>query len=123
VRAIVAAALGHGRRPGLEVDVVFVRDRVLARLHARHLDDPRPTDVMAFALGSGGAGPEAELYVSVERARIEARRRRAAPDRELALYVVHGCLHMCGFDDDTPRARARMRKAERAVLEELGYGG
>ena len=122
VLSAVAAALRHGRRPGLRVEVVFVSDRALARLHARHLDDPRPTDVLAFELGSQGGGAEAELYVSVERARAEARARGLPPDQELALYVVHGCLHLCGFDDHAPRARRRMRRAEGRVLAELFPG-
>ncbi|HEX6883300.1 MAG TPA: rRNA maturation RNase YbeY [Planctomycetota bacterium] len=120
VRATVAAALEHGGRPGLRVEVVFVADRALARLHARHLGDARPTDVITFDL-TGGAGAEAELYVSVQRARAEARARGLAPERELALYLVHGCLHLCGFDDRAPRARARMRRAEAEVLGRLGY--
>jgi len=120
VQATVAVALAHGGRPGLRVEVVFVADRALARLHARHLGDPSPTDVITFDL-AGGAGAEAELYVSVQRARAEARARGLAPERELALYVVHGCLHLCGFDDRTPRARARMRHAEAEVLGRLGY--
>lgn len=120
VRAAVAAALAHGGRPGLWVEVVFVDDRALARLHARHLGDPSPTDVITFDLGGDG-GPEAELYVSVERARAEARARGLSAERELTLYVVHGCLHLCGFDDHASRARARMRAAEAAVLAELGH--
>lgn len=126
VRAAVAAALEHGRRPGLVVAVVFVSDTELARLHGRYLGDPSPTDVMAFDLGEPGLrrgddGPGAELYVSVERARAEARARDLAPEGELALYVVHGCLHLCGHDDLRPGPRARMRAAERAVLARLGY--
>jgi probable rRNA maturation factor len=122
VRAAVAAALEHGGRPGLHLAVVFVSDAELARLHRRALGDPRPTDVLAFDLGPQGGGPAGELYVSVERARAEARARRIAPEGELALYVVHGCLHLCGHDDRRPAARARMRAAERAVLSRLGYG-
>jgi len=41
--------------------------------------------------------------------------------RELALYVVHGALHLCGFDDHDPEQRAAMRLAERAVMSSLGY--
>lgn len=122
VREAVAAALAHGGRPQLLVGVIFVSDARLARLHGRYLADPAPTDVMAFELGEQGGGPAAELYVSVERARAEARRRDLAPERELALYVVHGSLHLCGFEDHRPRARARMRAAEDAVLRRLGYG-
>jgi probable rRNA maturation factor len=124
VRAAAAAALEHGGRAGLPVSVVLVSDRELARLHGRYLGDPAPTDVLAFDLGGEGAergAPAGELYVSVERARAVARERGLAPDRELALYVVHGCLHLCGFDDRRPRARARMRAAEREVLERLWH--
>ena len=111
VRRIVASALRHGRRPGLAVAVVFVSDRRLARLHAEHLGDPRPTDVMVFDLAGVGRGPQAELYVSVDRARTEARERGLALEQELALYVVHGCLHLCGYDDRRARQRAAMRVA------------
>lgn len=121
VRAVVSAALAHGGRPELHLAVVFVSDLELARLHGRYLADPSPTDVLAFDLGQSGAGPAGELYVSVERARAEARTRDLAPEGELALYIVHGCLHLCGHDDREPGTRARMRAAERAVLSRLGY--
>jgi probable rRNA maturation factor len=121
VRAAVAAALAHGGRPALLVAVAFVSDKALARLHGRWLGDPRPTDVLAFELGETGQGPAGELYVSVDRARAVARALDLPPERELALYVVHGCLHLCGHDDRRARPRARMRAAERTVLARLGF--
>lgn len=121
VRSVTRAALEHGGRPQLHVAVVFVSDQELARLHGQTLADPSPTDVLAFDLGEDGAGPAGEIYVSVERARNEARSRGLAPEAELALYLVHGCLHLCGHDDRRPRARARMRAAERVVLARLGF--
>jgi len=121
VRAAAVAALEHGDRVGMPLAIVFVSDAALARLHARWLGDPSPTDVMAFDLGTDGAGPAGEIYVSVERARAEARRRRIRPERELTLYVVHGCLHLCGYDDHDPRERGRMRRAEAVVLGKLGF--
>jgi len=42
-------------------------------------------------------------------------------ERELVLYVVHGALHLCGFDDHDPDERAAMRAAERSVMGRLGY--
>ncbi len=121
VRRTVTAALAFGGREGLALSVVFVGDDELARLHGRCLGDPRPTDVIAFDLGEEGGGPAGELYLSVERARAEALERGLAPERELALYLVHGCLHLCGHDDRRARARARMRGAEAAVLAQLGF--
>jgi probable rRNA maturation factor len=76
--------------------------------------------VIAFDLGAG-PGPGGEVYVSVERAREVAARRGVPPGRELALYVVHGALHLCGFDDRRSTERAAMRAAEAAVLSALGY--
>jgi len=121
VRAAVQAALAHGGRPGLDLSVVFVDDAEIAALHGRWFDDPTPTDVISFDLGQDEPGPAGELYVSVERARAEARARGLPLERELALYLVHGALHLCGYDDRERRERARMRAAEAAVLERLGY--
>jgi probable rRNA maturation factor len=81
VRA-VEAALAHGGRPGLALAVVLVDDPALAELHGRFLDDPTPTDVMAFDLGDeGDGGPAGEVYVSVDRARALATERGVGLDR------------------------------------------
>jgi probable rRNA maturation factor len=125
----VEAALEHGGRPGLGVDVVLLGDAALAELHGRFLGDPSETDVMAFDLGppDGPAAegderePEAEIYVSAERARAVAAERGLPAPRELVLYLVHGALHLCGHDDHEPAERARMRQAEALVLGRLGF--
>jgi probable rRNA maturation factor len=121
VESAVAAALAHGGRPGIDVEVVLVDDPTLAELHARFLGDPSPTDVMSFDLGEDGGGPAGELYVSVDRARAVASARGVRVARELALYLVHGTLHLCGHDDHEDDARSAMRAAERDVLASLGY--
>ncbi|HEV8113309.1 MAG TPA: rRNA maturation RNase YbeY [Planctomycetota bacterium] len=119
VRAAVRAALAHGRRPDLDVDVALVSDRRLATIHARFLGDPSPTDVIAFDLGADGGGPAAEIYASVDCARRVAREREVDAASELRLYLVHGALHLCGYDDLRPAARRLMRAAEEAVLASL----
>jgi probable rRNA maturation factor len=121
VVALVDAALAHGGRAGIDVDVVLVDDPTLADLHGRFLGDPSPTDVMSFDLGEDGGGPAGELYVSVDRARAVAGARGVRVARELALYLVHGTLHLCGHDDHSDDERAVMRAAEREVLAGLGY--
>lgn len=124
VAAAVRAALAHGGRPGLRVAVVLVDDDTLSTLHEQWLGDPSPTDVLAFDLSGDGPddlGPEAELYASVDCARRVAQELSGDPSRELALYLVHGTLHLCGHEDHAPDERARMRAAETQVLAELGY--
>lgn len=124
VAAAVRAALAHGGRAGLRVGVVLVDDPTLALLHEQWLGDPSPTDVLAFDLSDGAPdepGPQGEIYVSVDCARRVARQLGGDPARELALYLVHGALHLCGHDDHEPSERARMRAAEAEVLAELGF--
>ena len=120
VRAAAEAALEHGSRPGIELSIVFVDDPTLAALHARWLGDSAPTDVISFDLGAEGGGPAGELFVSVERAAAVAAEMGHDPATELLLYVVHGTLHLCGFDDHGEAQRARMRAAERQVFAVLG---
>lgn len=120
VERLVDAAFSHGGRAGATVEITFVGEDFLTRMHADHLDDASPTDVITFDLGEG-EGVVGELYVSVDRAREVAARRGVSFERELALYVVHGVLHLCGHDDVEAAARARMRVAEREVLVRLAY--
>lgn len=120
VQAAAQAAAVYGGQPKLELAIVLVDEEFLCDLHLRYLDDPSPTDVITFDLGEG-PGPAGEVYVSVDRAREVSSARGTSLRRELALYVVHGVLHLCGFDDHANRDRAEMRAAECAVLESLGY--
>ena len=120
VQAAALAAADHGGQPELELAIVFVDEDFLCGLHQRFLDDPSPTDVLSFDLGQG-PGPEGEVYVSVDRAREVSTARSTSLQRELALYVVHGVLHLCGFDDQSDGDREAMRAAERSVLQSLGY--
>ncbi len=69
--------------------------------------------------GASPAGPFGEIVISADRAVEEARRRRLDPRRELLLYAVHGMLHLVGYDDATPAARARMRRREAEVLRNI----
>jgi probable rRNA maturation factor len=115
LRRVVRATLAFARRPRLPVSLLLTDDREIARLHGEYLGDATPTDVISFALDG-----TAELVISVATAKRCAKAHGHPYRHELALYVVHGLLHVCGFDDVRPRARARMRAAERTVLRRLG---
>jgi probable rRNA maturation factor len=117
--AAAEAALAHGGRAGVELGLVLVDDAALCALHERWMGDPSPTDVLSFDLGAELGGPAGEVYVSVDCARRVARERELDPVGELLLYVVHGVLHLCGYDDREPADRRRMRAAERKVLAHL----
>ncbi len=121
LQAIVAAALAHGEHPELCLGLIFVNDEALTSMHSQYLGDATPTDVITFDLGSDEPGLNGELYISVPCAQRLAEERGVAFERELALYVVHGTLHLCDFDDHDPEERAAMREAESVVMGGLGF--
>jgi probable rRNA maturation factor len=91
-----------------EASVLFVSDRRMASLHRRFMNESGPTDVMTFQHG--------EIVISADTAFRNARRFGNPLNRELRLYIVHGLLHLHGFDDrDEARAR-KMRTAEEKIL-------
>jgi len=96
--------------PG-ELSVVFLTDAALAQLHADFLDDPTTTDVITFE-GDRTLGTAGEICVSADTAAAYARAHRRDFSTELTLYLVHGWLHLAGYDDLQPAKKRRMRAAE-----------
>ena len=110
--------------PAGELSLAFLTDAALAGLHRDFLADPAVTDVITFE-GDPAAGAAGEICVSVDAAlRFVGRRGGAARlAAELTLYVVHGWLHLAGFDDLTPAEKRRMRAAERRAMAVLAAEG
>lgn len=107
--------------PG-ELSVVFLTDAALARLHDDFLADPTETDVITFP-GDPAAGLAGEICLSADAARTYARRHRRDFATEMTLYLVHGWLHLAGFDDRRPVRKRRMRAAEARALRLLIEAG
>ena len=104
-----------------EVSLAFVDSDTIHRLNKRYLDHDEPTDVLSFPLSEPGARRLAgELVIGAEVAQAQADSRGHDVRAELALYVIHGLLHLCGHDDKTAAAAAAMRQRERRYLRELG---
>jgi probable rRNA maturation factor len=112
----------RGGCPAGELSVVFLSDAGLARIHRRFLGDPSTTDVITFA-GDPAHGTAGEICISVDAALREAGKAQVALSRELTLYLVHGWLHLSGYDDRTADARRAMRAAEARALRVLADAG
>jgi probable rRNA maturation factor len=104
--------------------IVFVDDARISEINRQYLGRDRPTDVIAFPFQDAPLTPDdcaGEIIISAERAAHEARGRHLDVGAELALYVVHGALHLAGYDDTTPDHAAEMHRCEKDLLAELGY--
>ena len=101
------------------LSIVLVGDAEMARLNLRYHAVTGTTDVLSFDYGDGNG----ELIISVARAVAQARCYHTTPSRELALYVVHGILHLQGYDDLQSAPRRHMRAAERRLLGRLDFRG
>jgi rRNA maturation RNase YbeY len=104
-----------------ELTLLLTDDAACARINAAALGRDEPTDVIAIvypAVPGEPPGDSAEIVLNLERAWRLGRAPPAAA-AELALYLAHGCDHLCGHDDATPAARRRMRRRERRWLAVL----
>ena len=109
--------ISGGCPPG-ELSLVFLTDPALAKIHGDFMGDPTATDVITFG-GDAAAGLAGEICVSVDTARAYARAHRRDFAAELTLYVVHGWLHLAGYDDLQPAKKRRMRAAEARAMKVL----
>ena len=89
------------------IEVAVVGDAVIARVHVQFMGVPGATDVITFAHG--------EIIVSADTARHQAAEHGHGVDDELALYIIHGLLHLNGYDDTGPRARAKMHRMQERI--------
>ncbi len=88
-------------------------------MHQKYLNDGSPTDIMTFDLTEEGQDLDAELYISSYRAKEHAERFNLSWENELARLIIHGLLHLAGFDDQTEADYRRMKSEEERLLKML----
>jgi probable rRNA maturation factor len=118
------------------LSVTVVDNNAIHQINREHLQHDYPTDVISFQLDfafddeapedapsdlrAAGAMIEGEIIASAEMAADMASSGQWTAMNELTLYVIHGLLHICGYDDLTAEEKAIMRTRERAILNALG---
>ena len=91
----------------VEVSVSFIDEDEMTDLHRRYLDDEGPTDVLSFPMDEPDDGVRVLGDVVIAPA-VAARNNPADPEAELRLLVVHGVLHLLGYDHEKDDERAEM---------------
>jgi probable rRNA maturation factor len=102
------------------VSIAVVDNAEIHALNRRHLQHDYPTDVLSFLLEETGERLEGEIVASAQTAAAQAARYGWSAEDELLLYVIHGALHLVGYDDQTPEAQERMRRRESQLLAHFG---
>ena len=121
LRDVARAVLAGENIGDYEISLAFVDNPTIQRLNKQFLDHDEPTDVLSFPLSEPNAKKLAgELVIGAEVALEQAASRGHDVHVELALYVIHGLLHLCGYDDKNAQNTKSMRARERHYLAELG---
>jgi len=115
--------------PPYEVSLVFTDSETVRRLNRDYRGVDEPTDVLAFymlpqkevddafALPPDGVTRLGEVIISYPQAEEQAREQGHSPEKELALLIIHGILHLLGYDHEEPEEESKMRERERELLE------
>jgi probable rRNA maturation factor len=106
---------------GYHLTLYLVAESEMIHLNETHLRHEGSTDVITFDY-TEPAQPDflhGEIFVCLDEALIQARRFRTTWQSELVRYAVHGILHLSGYDDQTARARSKMKKVENRSMVEL----
>lgn len=119
----------EGVAPPYEVSLVFTDSETVRQLNRDYRGVDKPTDVLAFymlpqkgndssfALPPDGVTRLGEVIISYPQAVEQAREQGHSPERELALLIIHGILHLLNYDHEGPEEESEMRKKEKELLE------
>ena len=118
-KTAAAVVRGEGRR-NADLRLIFTTDARMRTLNARWLGRRTTTDVLSFPFDGDGAGTlDGEVYVNLDQARRQAATERLSERHEIARLVIHGVLHLLGYDDRTPVMKKTMTGKEDGYLRLL----
>jgi probable rRNA maturation factor len=125
---VARRTLRHQQQPrGAGLTLVFTNDATIAELNQRYRQTDGPTDVLSFpshegepfVLPKSARRHLGDVIISLETAQRQAGEREQPIERELALLIVHGCLHLLGHDHATPAEEAAMWRLQDQILPEV----
>ena len=129
VKAVNGALTAEKVSEDVEVSIALVDDDYIRQLNLQYRHIDRPTDVLSFAMREGMEDQEefdfyeeellGDVVVSLERARAQAAEYGHSFEREVGFLVVHGILHLLGYDHELDEERAVMRQKEEEILNSL----
>ncbi|HAJ56139.1 MAG TPA: rRNA maturation RNase YbeY [Candidatus Omnitrophica bacterium] len=122
IKSVSQIALKEEKVKNAVLTVILSGDAALRRLNRKYMSKDSTTDVLSFDLKPpflSKACLVADVVVSVDRARSVARKIKVSFKEELARYIIHGILHLTGYDDSTPDERRRMWMRQEELLKKI----
>ncbi len=120
IEKVVINVLNSEKRDA-RLSIALVDNGEIKKLNKRFLDSNEITDVIAFPLSDNEDSLNGEIVVSVERALEVASKTKSDVEGEIILYIIHGILHLLGFDDHDEGDAEIMHEKEAKILASLGY--
>ena len=117
IQQIVKSIFAEKKIKDAELSYIFCNDHYLSKLKKKFFNKNQFTDVIAFRLNSYEQKKiEGEIYISLPRAKENAKIYGEPYEKEVARLIIHGCLHLLGYLDETKTQKQRMTKLENAFL-------
>ncbi|AWT59419.1 MAG: Endoribonuclease YbeY [Candidatus Moanabacter tarae] len=104
--------------PSGTLSIAFLKDQEHTRIHQEYMDNSSSTDVITFP-GDPDMGLSGEICVSVDFAEKSAQFHKKSFDEEITLYLLHGWLHLSGFDDRGEAASKKMSQIQNKVFSRI----
>ena len=113
--ARAADAIGRG---GSSVTIAFVSDKTIRELNRQFRGVAKTTDVLSFPSDDPDASNLGDIAISVDTASVQAKENGLTLDEEVAQLILHGLLHLCGYDHETDNGE--MNRLEWRMRKKLG---
>ena len=120
LRRLIKDVLSAENIAAAHIELAFVDDATIHRVNRDHLKHDYPTDVITFPYSTPGERLEGELVISTDHAIANAASFGHSAERELFLYVIHGLLHLVGYDDHDPAKKKKMHRRQIELLDQFG---
>jgi len=98
------------------LNIIFCSDEYLGQINLEYLNHKTLTDIITFDQGGSRVSLEGDIFISIPRVQDNAVKFNVAFDQELHRVIIHGVLHLLGYDDKSEAKKKVMRKKEDAYL-------
>lgn len=125
LKALISYAVTKEKKEKVDFSIIFIDNNTMRELNKQYRQIDQPTDVLAFALGEDKLKYEGniilgDIYISIDKAKEQAKEYKHSLLYELAFLMIHGLLHLLGYDHMKIKDQKKMFKKQEEILNEIG---